>query len=117
MQAGSAADFRVVALDFGKALTERQYTKAYEMTSREYRKRTSVEQLQVSFENIVPGDWGPMGPVEVGETMTTWPDKKPADLGWVYVSIGGNVYSEAVIVIVTSEDGVSKVREVEFGRP
>jgi hypothetical protein len=49
--------------------------------------------------------------------MTSWPGKQPADLGWAFVSIGGDVYSEAVIVVVTSENGEARIREVEFGRP
>jgi hypothetical protein len=49
--------------------------------------------------------------------MTSWPSKQPSDIGWAYVSIGGDVYSEAVTVVVTSEQGEAKIREVEFGRP
>jgi len=49
--------------------------------------------------------------------MATWPGKQPADIGWAYVSIGGEVYSEAITVVVTSESGEAKIREVEFGRP
>lgn len=37
--------------------------------------------------------------------------------GWVYVSIGGDVYSEAVTVVVTMDDESLRVRDVEFGRP
>jgi hypothetical protein len=69
------------------------------------------------LEAIVPTDWGAIGPVTVVQTMTQWPAKQPSDLGWVYVSIGGDVYSEAVIAIITLENGRPKVREVEFGRP
>jgi hypothetical protein len=29
--------------------------------------------------------------------METWPDKQPSEVGWDYVGIGGDVYSEAVI--------------------
>ena len=49
--------------------------------------------------------------------MTSWPAKQPSDVGWAYVGIGGELYSEAVIVVVTSENGEAKIREVEFGRP
>ena len=87
------------------------------MTANEYRKRTTVEQLRTAFETIVPSDWGPMGTIEVGHTMTTWPGKQLSDIGWAYVSIGGDVYSEAVTVIVMLEHGEAKIREVEFGRP
>ena len=33
-------------------------------------------------------DWGPIGPIQVGQTMTSWPAKQPGDIGWAYVSIG-----------------------------
>jgi hypothetical protein len=73
--------------------------------------------MQAAFEAIVPIDWPTVGPMEVGHAMETWPDKQPADVGWVYVGIGGDVYSEAVTVIVTREDGRLKIRAVEWGRP
>ena len=117
VQTGNPSDYEAIALEFAELLAERQYAKAYAMTARDYRKGTSVEQLQAAFETIVPTDWGPMGPIEVGHTMTVWPGKQPADRGWAFVSIGGDVYSEAITVIVTSEQGEAKIREVEFGRP
>jgi hypothetical protein len=117
MTSGSASDCRQIALEFTGSLAAREYAKAHAMTCREYRKRTTVEQLRAAFETIVPTDWGPMGSIQVGQTMATWPGKLPSDLGWAYVSIGGNVYSEAVTVVVTSEQGEAKIREVEFGRP
>jgi hypothetical protein len=112
-------DFRTVALEFTTALTERDYEKAYSLTSMGYRQKISMDQMREAFEAIVPTDWKFVGPVEVGETMTDWqlPPKEPSDFGWVYVSIGGEIYSEAVIVIVTLEDGTPRIREVEFGRP
>ena len=113
----SASDYQQAALEFTRLLAARDYTTAHTMTSRDYRKRTDPEQLRAAFENIVPTDWGQIGPIEVGHTMTSWPGKQADDAGWVYVSIGGDVYSEAIIVVVTSESGVAKVREVEFGRP
>jgi hypothetical protein len=43
--------------------------------------------------------------------------KEPSDVGWAYVSVGGDVYSEAVTVVVTLEEGELRGRTVEFGRP
>jgi hypothetical protein len=117
MSSESALYFRQLALDFTKTLAEREYAKAYAMTSQQYRKQNTVERLRTDFESIVPADWGTMGPIEVAHTMTSWPEQQPSDLGWAYISIGGDVYSEAVTVVVTSEDGEAKVRMVEFGRP
>jgi hypothetical protein len=106
-----------VALKFTNALAARDYAGAHAMTSRAYRSAMSVDELKAAFEAIVPTDWGAIGPIETGETLGNWPGRQPSDLGWVYVSIGGDVYSEAVIVIVTLEDGQARIREVEFGRP
>ena len=87
------------------------------MTSQDYKKRISLEQMREQLETIIPLDWGPVEPIEVGETMNNWHGKESSDLGWIYVSLGGDVYSEAVTVIITREEGDLKIREVEFGRP
>ena len=117
MSSGNTSDYRKVALAFTKLLALRDYLPAYTMTSQEYRNKATMEQMQASFETIVPTDWGGIENIEVGHTMTTWPGKKSSDLGWVYVSIGGNVYCEAVTVVVSSDNCEAKIREVEFGRP
>jgi hypothetical protein len=46
-----------------------------------------------------------------------WPGRESSDAGWAYVSVGGDVYSEAVTLVVTMEDGDLRIRTVEFGRP
>lgn len=117
MSGGSAGDYEKVALGFTNALATRNYGAAYALTSNEYRDSTSVEAMQAAFEAIVPTDWKTIGPVEVGETMEDWPGRTPSDVGWAYVSVGGDVYSEAVTVVVTLEGGALRVRTVEFGRP
>ena len=117
MAADHVPDYPSVGFAFGSALAGRDYAAAYAMTSREYQRSTTLAEMQTAFETIVPTDWPTVGPVEVGYTMTAWPDKQPADVGWAYVSIGGEVYSEAVIVIVTLEADTLKIRAVEFGRP
>ena len=110
-------DYKQIALAFTKALGARDYDAAYALTSRAYRDGMSRTALQEAFETIVPTDWGPVGPIEIGETMEDWPGREPPDAGWVYVSVGGDTYSEAVIVVVTREEGELRVRTVEFGRP
>lgn len=117
MPEGTAGDYRDVALAFTEALATRDYDAAYALTSRAYRGGTSQEAMAEGFEAIVPTDGGPVGPIEVGYTMDDWPGREPSDAGWAYVSVGGDVYSEAVTVVVTREDGDLRVRTVEFGRP
>src|SRR5262249_9159195 len=84
-----------IALCFTQSLAARDYPKAYAMTSEDYRRSHPVEQLRGAFEAIGPIDWGPIGPIQVGHTMTSWPTKQPGDIGRAYVSFGGNTYSEA----------------------
>jgi hypothetical protein len=117
MSGGSAGDYTRVGLAFAKALASRDYEAAYALTSTDYRDRTSLKALQAAFERIVPVDWKTVGPIEVGGTLEDWPGRQPSDVGWAYVSVGGDVYSEAVTVVVTLEEGELRVRAVEFGRP
>ena len=113
----TAGDYKHVALAFTKALAARDYDAAYALTSRAYRDGTNLKAMADAFEAIVPLDWPAGGPIEAGETMEDWPGREPSDAGWVYVSVGGDVYSEAVTVVVTREEGELRVRTVEFGRP
>jgi hypothetical protein len=117
MSTTSANDYTGAALRFVTALTKRDFAAAYELTSTDYRSRVSLASMQAAFDAIVPEDFGPIASVEVGHTMEDWPDRRPSDAGWVYVSIAGAMYSEAVTVVVTSEQGSLKIREAEFGRP
>jgi hypothetical protein len=106
-----------LGLDFATALARRDYLAAYAMTSSEYQRGTTLAERQAAFEAIVPTDWPTVGPVERGLTMDTWPNKQPSDVGWAYISIGGEVYSEAVIVVRALEGDALKIRTVKFGRP
>jgi len=106
-----------LAIQFVRALNARDYERAYAMTSNGYRDGVSLADLQASFEALVPLDWGETEPVEVGLTMQDWPGKKPGDVGWVFVSIYGDVYSEGVTAVVGLEGDALEVRDVEWGRP
>ncbi len=106
-----------LAIEFAGALAHREYETAYGMTSSEFKSANSCEEMQKEFESIVPADWGAVDPIEIGMTMDDWPGKHGTDIMWVHVGIGGDVYSEAVIVVITEENGVLRVREVEWGRP
>jgi hypothetical protein len=117
MPASDVGDVEEISLTFTKALADRDYATAYSMTSEEFKSQYSLDQLREDFETIVPTDWGTMGPIGVGEMMQEWPTKRKSDVAWVYVYIGGDVYSEAVTVVLSTESGALKIREVEYGRP
>lgn len=106
-----------LAIEFVRELTRREYVAAYGMTSSEFKSESSCEELQKDFESIVPTDWGSIDPIEIVTMMDDWPGKRENDINWVYVGIGGEVYSEAVVVVITEENGILRVREAEWGRP
>jgi len=108
---------RELALEFTRALAARDYDRAYGMTSSKYRDRVSRAGLQDAFETMIPPDWGDTEPVQVMTSMSDWPDRGAQDVGWVYVSISGDVYSEALAAVITREGDRLKIREVEWGRP
>ena len=110
-------DCTAVALSFAQHLANRSYESAYALTTQQYQADVALEQMQEEFEEIIPEDWGEVAPIEVGETMQSWPQQQASDLMWLYVSLGGDVYSEAVTVVVALEDDQPRIRTVEFGRP
>jgi hypothetical protein len=113
----SSLDYKGVALAFATALAARDYPGALAMTSRQFQAVNTPETLRAAFEAIVPPDWGPVDPLELGLTMDSWPGREPDDVGWAYVVLGGDVYSEAVTVVVTRDEGQLRIRTVEYGRP
>ena len=116
-EAPVAGDYSAVALRFTTALLQRDYGPAYAMTSKEYQRSTSLEQMRAGFEAIVPAEWRTTAPPAVTQTLASWPDKQASDVGWTYVGISGDVYSEGVTVVVMLEDDTLRIRTVEFGRP
>ncbi len=104
-----------VALQFAQMLVARSFADAQMMLTPELRSRRSIEDLQTQFEGMI-SNWQGM-PVMVVETINVldeWPDRRAADIGWAYVSIGGDRFNEAVAVVVTD---VGLIRSIEWGRP
>ena len=70
-------------------------------------------------EGVVVEHLGGMDDLEVVvmSSETGMPDMHPQDVGWVYVSIGGDGFGEAITVTVTQEQDEMKIRTLEWGRP
>ena len=50
-----------------------------------------------------------------GDVLDDWPDKRARDVVWVYVSLFGDNYVEAISVTVSEEDGIMRIRDLEWG--
>lgn len=111
------SDLEATALAFTQALCDRDYARALQLTAASYRARTTLAELTAAFERVVPEDFGLIGPPDVVQTMTDWPDKRAGDVGWAYVSIPGDDYGEAVTVVIARDGDALAIRDVEFGRP
>lgn len=111
------AKFVTVARQFAEALTAGDFTLAHGMLSPSLGLDLSPDNLQQTYAAMV--SYGSGQPVVDGytHTMTNWPSKRPGDVGWVYVSISGEDFAEAVTVIVSEEAGVLKISAIEWGRP
>jgi hypothetical protein len=50
--------------------------------------------------------------------MVDWPDRKPDDVGWCYLSVSAAEFSEAVTVVVSRmPDNSDRITQLECGRP
>ena len=97
------------AMEFARALSRREYDEAYAMCSQELRSRIEVGTLRKEFEEMIPLDWGEIDPIELEESC---------DYPFIYVVLGGDLYSEAMIIDSFSvENGQVKVDRYQFGRP
>lgn len=96
------------AIEFARALSKREYGAAHAMFSRELRSRVSVDRLREEFEAMIPLDWGVVDPIELEES---------GDYPFVYVVLGGDVYSEAIIIdTFCKENNEVRVGKYQFGR-
>jgi len=110
----------VVALAFARAIAAGGYDLAHSMVSAPLQATTSASQLEEEFIAMIEYAECPpenLPDVEVTEAMNDWPAKQDGDVGWAYVAMSNDYYSEAVTVVVAHEDGSSVIREVEWGRP
>lgn len=107
------------AQQFAEHLVDGDFNAAQAMLSRDLTAITA-DVLQRDYEGMIEyADVADGASIEVCvmSAEDDMPDMTPADLGWVYVAISGESFSEAVTVVVTREDGGAKIRELEWGRP
>lgn len=129
-----------LALDFAEALIQRDYDKAFAMTSADFVEeggnRLSLDALRDKFESIVPVDWAFVdmetiyaaapppenlranhirGPLAIMEAETDWVEEP--DVAFMYVSIADDAEGEGISVFVAREASELRIREITFGRP
>ena len=105
------------ALKFACCLVANEFSDAHKMLSSSLRSSLSPDDLKSKLESMIASGNGWPDYVEAIAGDEDWPTKQPSDLGWVYVSIDGDGFVEAVTVVVALEDKKEVIRDVEWGRP
>ncbi len=100
------------ALLFATAMVNDDFEKAKSMISCD-----DDLSLKEEFNEMIKYGGGPVTHVEVINEMIEWPTKKEIDIGWAYVALQGEFFSEAVAVVVSKINSALKITEVEWGRP
>jgi len=116
----SLDDIARLAFEFSNNLKEGRFENAHEQLTQANKLVWSANTLQQQYEDMISYGEGPAEDinVELTDTMEDWlQEKREDDIGWVYVSIVGELFSEAVALIYTNEGGVPKIRTIEWGRP
>jgi len=108
-----------VAEEFGKLIAEEDYVAAHRLLTREAQKVYSPAKLKKAVKTITAYDPGPIREVEVmtDAILFDWPDKAPGDLAWIYVSLVGDSFVEAVSLVLVEEADGTRIRQLEWGRP
>jgi hypothetical protein len=106
-----------LATSFADALVAGNFKKARALLSHSLKRSTSEKALAKSLEDLLPSAQSTIDDSNVVDTMDDWPDKKPGDVGWAYVALNGDGFSEGVSVTVSKEGTGLAIRDVEWGRP
>ena len=109
--------FAALALSFAEALMAGDFAKAHSMLGSGLGHSISSDSLRQTYEGMIDYGDGPVITTELTEALEDWPEKQANDLGWAYVAMSGDNYSEAVCVVVALEDGAPTIREIQWGRP
>jgi hypothetical protein len=106
-----------LALRFAQAMAAGDAAQAHGLLSPGLQAEVTREKLARDYAEMIAYGRGAPTILQVMNTMTSWPDKRPSDNEWVYVAIANDTYSEAVTVIVAREASRLVIRSVEWGRP
>jgi hypothetical protein len=107
----------ILADKFAHALAEGRFADAHSLFTEDQKKKQPEAELKKEYEEMISYGPGPATHIEVMQTLDVWPEKQKGDIGWVYVAIAGDNYSEAVAVVVARTSAGMAIRYIELGRP
>ena len=109
--------YQEVALAFGWHVIRKEWEAARELFTIDLRASTSAQDLEEQVREMIAYAEDELSQAEVITDMEVWPDKEEHDVGWAYVALSGDTFSEAATVIVKKEGDQLLIRSIEWGRP
>ncbi|AIE76090.1 hypothetical protein [Synechocystis sp. PCC 6714] len=110
-----------LAQRFGNYLTQADYDTAYTLLVPELQQQYSSQTLRQTVEEMISYGSGLINRAVVMQDclLTEWqyPPMETNDVVWLYVSLEGEDFAEAVSVIVQHREGKLAIRWLEWGRP
>lgn len=106
-----------IAEQFGNALANTDYIVAHALLSKEQQQLYSPEELKHRVMCMTAYAPGPIREVVAMEAIDNWWPKRNGDMAWVYVALTGDLFSEAVTLVLIVEEGEICIRDIEWGRP
>ena len=118
----SAADVKAaeaIAIRFADALSKRNYSGAYGLTTEKYRREMPFASFEKKANWMLPPQFGSPTKVELLEAhdMREARTYEDGDIRWAYLWVQSSTMGEAVSVVVKKEGEVFRIRAVEWGRP
>ena len=110
-------DVTEIAGQFARALAAGDSTTAQESLSQKLGAQVSAAELSSCFESLADDMGGVTGVGQPMVILENWPDMSAHDKAMVYVPLEGDVFSEAITVIVSEIENVFCISSIEWGRP
>ena len=110
-------DHEKLALKFGRHIMLREWDAAHSLLSEELHSTIAPKDIEREVQSMIAYADDEISEVEVVTVMEEWPEKKDNDIGWVYVSLSGSTFVEAVTVVVKKQSSNMVIRSLEWGRP
>lgn len=108
-----------IAKQFGDLIASEDYTAAHALLTKQAQAMHSPGDFKNEVEGMTTYAPGPVREVEVMEDyiLEDWPDKQDHDVAYVYVSLAGDGYCEAVTLTLAQQGDDVRIRHLEWGRP
>jgi hypothetical protein len=108
-----------IARQFGEHVAADEFESAHALLTLDAQKRHWPDVMRSAVKRMTAYADGPIRRVEVLDefTLHEWPAKQPDDIAWVYVSLEGDDFNEAVSVVLTQTTDGIRIRQLEWGRP